>query len=359
MRSTIAEIDLENLSRNIDYLNTLIGEQVEVLAVVKANAYGHGSTEMTKTLMSLGLSNFGVATLEEASELIEAKIKCNILILGSIHDNEILEAIKKNIIFTVYDLDQLNLINGLKSKKISFHLKIDTGMNRLGIGINEIEETIKVIQNNNNLNLEGVYTHFPESEKIESDFTKNQIYQFNKIIKRYKSNIENIKFFHMANSAGIINYPDSHLNMVRPGILIYGLAESRGNNLFPVMKLKSSIIKIRSLNKGESVSYGRTFIAEKNMKIGVIPIGYADGLPRFLSNKGFVIYKERKCKIIGRVCMDLTIIDLTECLNPKVNDEVIVFDDSQYTAKDISLIAKTIPYEIICGISKRVKRVYL
>ena len=125
------------------------------------------------------------------------------------------------------------------------------------------------------------------------------------------------------------------------------------------MKLKSSIIKIRNINKRESVSYGRTFVAEKDMKIGVIPIGYADGLPRSLSDKGFVIYKERKCKIIGRVCMDLTMIDLTECLDVKVGDEIIVFDDSLYTANDVSLIIKTIPYEIVCGISKRVQRVYL
>ena len=147
--------------------------------------------------------------------------------------------------------------------------------------------------------------------------------------------------------------------MVRPGILIYGLAKNPDDRLFPVMRLKSSIIKIRSINKGETVSYGRSFTAEKNMKIAVIPIGYADGLPRSLSNKGCVFHNGRRCRIVGTICMDLTMIDVTECADTKVGDEITIFDDSLHTANDIALAIKTIPYEIVCGISKRIKRVYL
>lgn len=359
MTSTKVEIEFKNLSKNVDYLNQIINKEVEVLAVVKANAYGHGSVETTKALIGLGVDSFAVATLKEASELIDAKIQCYILILGSISESEILEAVNKNIVFTIYDLSQLNFINNLKEGVISFHLKVDTGMNRLGIDINQIDETIDIISNNSNLNLEGVYTHFAESDKKESDFTKGQIREFHKIIEKYKSSIKNIKFFHMANSSGIIHYPDSHLNMVRPGILIYGLAKNPDDRLFPVMRLKSSIIKIRSINKGETVSYGRSFTAEKNMKIAVIPIGYADGLPRSLSNKGCVFHNGRRCRIVGTICMDLTMIDVTECADTKVGDEITIFDDSLHTANDIALAIKTIPYEIVCGISKRIKRVYL
>jgi|TARA_B100001971_G_C18191376_1_gene538810 alanine racemase len=359
MTSTKVEIEFKNLSKNVNYLNQIIDKEVEVLAVVKANAYGHGSVEITKALIELGVDRFAVATLKEARELIDAKIQCYILILGSISESEILEAVKNDIIFTIYDLNQLNFINSLKGETISFHLKVDTGMNRLGIDVDQIDETIRIIANNSNLNLEGVYTHFAESEKEESNFTKGQIREFNKIIEKYKSSIKNIKFFHMANSSGIINYPDSHLNMVRPGILMYGLAKNPGDKLSPVMRLKSLIIKIRNIDKGETVSYGRDFTAEKDMKIAVIPIGYADGLPRFLSNKGCVFHNGRQCRIVGTICMDLTMIDVTECADAKVGDEVIIFDDSLHTANDIALAIKTIPYEIVCGISKRIKRVYL
>ena len=175
MTSTKVEIEFKNLSKNVDYLNQIINNEVEVLAVVKANAYGHGSIETTKALIKLGVDRFAVATLKEASELIDAKIQSYILILGSISESEILEAINKNIVFTIYDLSQLNFINNLKEGVISFHLKVDTGMNRLGIDINQIDETIDIISNNSNLNLEGVYTHFAESDKKESDFTKGQI----------------------------------------------------------------------------------------------------------------------------------------------------------------------------------------
>ena len=358
MRSTQAEIDLSNLKKNISYLRSIVGKEVEILAIVKANAYGHGSITMTKALIENDIKSFGVATLEEARELLDSGISCNILILGSIENDEIKEALSRKIVFTVYDLKQLEFLLTLDETNIPFHLKIDTGMNRLGISIKEISHSIDLIRSNNKLKLEGIYTHFPEADKINSDFTLNQIDNFNKIIKEYKENIENVKYFHAANSSGIINYPDSHFNMVRPGILMYGLGDSGKQHLLPVMKLKTKIIKIRDVNKNESVSYGRDFVAEKNMNIGVIPIGYADGLPRAVSNIGFVRYGDIKCKIIGRVCMDLTMIDLSEIKEPKVGDEIIIFDDS-YTANDLSSSIGTIPYEIVCGISKRVKRSYL
>jgi|TARA_Y100000817_G_scaffold129733_1_gene101766 alanine racemase len=358
MRSTKAEINLSNLRKNINYLKSMVDKNVEILAIVKANAYGHGSIRMTKALIENDIKSFGVATLQEANEIINSGISCNILILGSIGNDEIIEAINKKIIFTIYDIKQLEFVNQLNTNEVTFHLKIDTGMNRLGISVKEIEESLKIIKSNKKLNLQGVYTHFPESDNVDSDFTLKQINEFNTIIDLYKKNIQTIKYFHSANSSAIINFKSSHFNMVRPGILMYGLGKSGQDKLSPVMSLKTEVVKIRKIKAKESVSYGRTFVAEKNMTIGVIPIGYADGLPRSVSNLGHVICRDVKCKILGRVCMDLTMIDLTSIVSPKLGDEVIIFDDL-YTANHLSSIVDTISYEIVCGISKRVNRIYL
>ena len=360
MSLTFAEIKLSNLNKNIEYLKNTIGKNVEILAVVKADAYGHGSVEISKALIAKGVNYLAVASYEEALELKSAGIESKILILSSITNEEMIESIKSNISFTIFDFSQLDFINSLKEGRIGFHLKIDTGMNRLGISTNEIKESINIIKNNPALLLEGVYTHLPEADVTNSSFTLNQINKFENMVSLFKESIPDVGFFHIANSSAVINFVSSHINMVRPGILLYGLSKDAiPNDTSPVMTLKSSLIKIRTISAGDSVSYGRTFIAEKEMIIGVIPIGYADGLPRSLSNIGYVLHNNKKCKIIGRVCMDLTMIDLTEVINPKIGDEVVLFGENLITAKDIALLSETIPYEIICGISKRVKRVYI
>ena len=358
MSFAFAEIILENLEKNIASIRDKIEKDTEILAVVKANGYGHGSIEISKKLCSINIKNLAVATYEEAMELKSAGINANILILGSIRNDEIISSVKEGIFFTVYDISQLYFLETIDTGNINFHLKIDTGMNRLGIDKKEIAESINIIKRNKLLKLKGVYTHFPESNKVGSHFTINQIDEFNKIILSFKNNIDNIDFFHIGNSSAIYNFPTSHLNMVRPGLAIYGISERIDDNLYPLMELKTSVIKIRDITKGDSVSYGRTFIAEKDMKIGVIPIGYADGLPRALSNKGKVICKNVECNIIGRVCMDLTMIDMSNVRDPIIGDEVVIFGSDKLNTNVIANLAQTIPYEIICGISKRVKRIY-
>ena len=358
MSFAFAEIKLTNLEKNVANIRKEIGNGVRILAVVKANAYGHGSVEISKKLTSLNVNDLAVATYEEAIEIQSAGIKANILILGSITNEEIISSISRDIVFTIYDISQLHFINSLKNiNNIPFHLKIDTGMNRLGIEIKEIPESINIIKKNKNLFLKGIYTHFPESNLKTSSFTKLQIMEFNKIITDYKNAIPGIDFFHIANSSGIFNYKDSHLNMIRPGLALYGLY-SDDDNFYPIMELKTSLIKIRNIKEGDSISYGRTFTAKGNMKIGVIPIGYADGLPRALSNKGKVICNNVECPILGRVCMDLTIVDISNVRNPKVGDNVTIFGNDKISANEVAEICETIPYEIICGISKRVKRIY-
>ena len=358
MSFAYAEIKLDNLERNVEAIKDILQDGVEILAVVKANAYGHGSIEVSKKLSVLNINNLAVATYEEAMEIKSAGVKSNILILGSITNEEIISSIDKNILFTIYDISQLYFIDSLNLDSISFHLKIDTGMNRLGIYREQIIESISIINKNPNLSLKGIYTHFPESNLVDSKFTESQIDEFDKIIMSFKNAIPNIDFFHISNSTGIINFPKSHLNMARPGLALYGLVTEENSEIIPVMELKTSIVKIRNIKKGDSVSYGRTFIAKEEMIIGVIPIGYADGLPRALSNKGKVTCKDKNCDILGRVCMDLTIINLSEIDNPRVGDEVIIFGTEKINANQVADLADTIPYEIVCGISKRVKRIY-
>lgn len=358
MSFAFAEIKLANIERNIAYIRSKVSAHVEILAVVKANAYGHGSVEISRKLVSLRIKNLAVATYEEAMEIKSENIDADILILGSITDEEIVSCIKKGLLFTVYDISQLYFIDSLNLKNINFHLKIDTGMNRLGIEPKEVSESLKIISTNKSLLLQGVYTHLPESNLVDSAFTNKQIALFESIVLQTKAIIQNVRFFHIANSSAIFNFSQLELNMVRPGLALYGLSTEKNDKVFPLMKLKTSIVKIRNIKEGDSVSYGRTFIAKNEMQIGVIPIGYADGLPRALSNKGCVLYGEIECEILGRVCMDLTIIDLTKVTNPQIGDQIVIFGNHKVSVNKIADISETIPYEIVCGISKRVKRVY-
>ena len=358
MSFAFAEINLANIERNIAYIKSKVSAHVEILAVVKANAYGHGSVEISRKLVSLNIKNLAVATYEEAMEIKSENIDADILILGSITHEEIVSCIKKGLLFTVYDISQLYFIDSLNLKNINFHLKIDTGMNRLGIESKEVSESLKIISTNKSLLLQGVYTHLPESNLADSAFTNKQIALFKSIVFQTKAIIQSVRFFHIANSSAIFNFSQLELNMVRPGLALYGLSTEKNDKVFPLMKLKTSIVKIRNIKEGDSVSYGRTFIAKNEMQIGVIPIGYADGLPRALSNKGCVLYGEIECEILGRVCMDLTIIDLTKVTNPQIGDEIVIFGNHKVSVNKIADISETIPYEIVCGISKRVKGVY-
>ena len=357
MGPTKAIISKKNLYHNFSYLTDKFEKKISIIAIVKANAYGHVAVEISKILSRKKIDYLGVANIQEANELIDHGIKKRILILGSISNHEISEAIDKKITFTVYDIRQLNFIRNIKKKiKIKFHLKIDTGMNRLGISESEIDEAILRLKNNSNLEFEGLFTHLVEADNKKSQFTQKQLKSFNRIVEKFQDHFKKIKYIHAANSSGILNFKKSYFNTVRPGILLYGLSHNK--KLKPVMNLETKIIKLRMIEKGESVSYGRTFKAKKKMKIAVIPIGYADGLPRSLSNIGHVYCNGKKCKILGRVCMDLTMIDVSTIKSVSIDDTVKIFDDTNQSATQLAKKIKTIPYDIVCGISKRVKRIY-
>ena len=357
MGASIAYIKTKNLEKNYSLLLDKYAENKKIIAIVKANAYGHGAIEISNFLENKNISYLGVANLDEALELKKNRSNSKILIMGSITNEEILKAIELKIEFTIYDFSQIKFLNKIRNIKINFHIKIDTGMNRLGLSKDEIAEAANIFSNNKNFVMKGIYTHFAEADKKRSAFTKKQISIFKDSVKYFKKSISTIEFIHASNSSGIINYEDDFFNTIRPGLFIYGLSNEK--NLKPVMSLMTKVIKIRELSRGDSVSYGRTFIAKRKMKIAVVPLGYADGLPRSLSNKGYLFCKGNKCKIVGRVCMDLTMIDVTNIKNIRIGSNITIFDDKNQTATDIAKMIQTIPYDIVCGISKRVTRLHI
>ena len=362
MRPTWVEIDLNAVKTNLDTVKRIVGEDVSILAIVKADAYGHGAVTISKTLIGNGVDILGVATLEEGLELREAGINNQIIILGGIQTNEIDDVIKYGIIPTIYDLQILeDLSNSARkiNKNYHYHLKIDTGMSRLGIKHENVDLFFEKHQEYKNLRLEGLFTHLAKADDMTKDFTNRQIQLFTESLVRFrKLNIEP-QYYHMANSAAIQNYPDSHGNLVRPGIMIYGSGESNGYKLAPVMKLKSKIIQLKLHGKGTSISYGGTYITDKESLIATVPIGYADGYLRILSNKAFVSIEGKRAPVVGRVCMDFIMVDVTEIKGVKVGDVVTLFGDGTVTLEDVAGWADTIPYEIMTLVGKRVHRIFI
>jgi alanine racemase len=361
MRPTWAEINLKALSHNFIRTTEIVGEKVKVLAVVKADAYGHGAVKVSKTLQDLGCDLFGVATVDEALELRESYIKAPILILSGINSDEIETVVKYKLTPVIFSVDLVKKLNNYGSKnntKIKYHLKIDTGMNRLGIDSNKLDEYISDIQDLNNVIMEGAFTHLSSAESDKS-YTMEQI----SIFKQSCAALNNLGFKpaykHCANSAALQRFKDSHFNLVRPGIMIYGACGAEDVYLHPVMKLKSKIIQIKRLPKGSKVSYGGTFVTDRQTQIAVLPIGYADGYARHLSNKAVVSIAGSTAPVIGTVCMDLTIVDITDLKDINVGDEVVLFGDENIGVDELASLAGTISYELLSIVGKRVPRVYL
>jgi len=353
-----AEIDSNRLVHNTD--NVYKFSKKYILAVVKADAYGHGAREISKILENIPyVKKLCVATAEEGKELREAGIKKDILVLGGVLKEELDYFNYFNLQPVVSDIDQLHTLSGVY--KGSIHIKFDTGMHRLGFYSEDIPEILEFIRKYN-IRLEGLMSHFPSAD-TDPEFTVKQISIFKKIVNIFKSKRIKLDYIHIQNSAGIV-YNCDFCNCVRVGISLYGEKPSEN---FPldiktVMSIKSKIISIKEIKKGDRVSYGGRFKAPKNMKIGIVSFGYADGLPRELSNKGYFIVKNKKANILGSVTMDMSIIDLTGIKDIKVGDTVLIVGKNGKNEISFSSIAKmcdTIPYEIMCRISKRVKRIIL
>lgn len=370
MRPTYAEINLSNLIFNYQSIAKKVGQDVLVMPVVKADAYGHGMIKCVDALLKTKPRPryFGVALIEEAVEFKRKFPFENILVFGKIYKEDFPLIKKYQITPTIYDLTTLrNLAEFTKKNKtrIRFHLKVDTGMGRVGIRLNELEEFVSAIKSEQSLYLEGVYTHFATSDSLDKSFAKLQLEKFNEAIEIIRKKIRNLKYLHAANSGAILDMPETYFNMVRPGISLYGyypsLETSESIALKPVMSIKTKIAFLKRVEAGTSISYGRTYFTNEETQIGTLPIGYADGYNRLLSNRGKVIFMNKLYDVVGRVTMDQIMVNFGKD-EIDTNEEVIVLgsqENVKFDAKDISQILNTIPYEVCTSISKRVKRKFI
>ena len=370
-RPTWAEIDLGAIKYNLAQIKKLVGgarkNSPKIMVVVKANAYGHGLIKVAKTLEKLRVDYLGVASLDEAIALRKEGIKLAVLVLGLILPEEVDLALDYDVALTVCNKELAQTLNNkAKAKNITMpvHIKIDTGMGRIGIWHEEAPEFVKMLKRMKYIRAEGIYTHFTSASR-DNFFTNYQLESFENLLRRL--NRENIQFHyeHAANSIALVDLKKSHFNLVRPGIIVYGMYPKRNFakmlKLKPALSLKTRIVYLKDVPVGRSISYGRTYITEKPTRIATLPIGYADGYTRILSNRASVLVKGEKAPVVGKVTMDQTMVDLGHIKGVKIGDEVVLIGRqgrlTMYT-EEIARVSKTIPYEIVCSITNCVPRVY-
>ncbi len=364
-----AEIDLEAIKENARNIRRVIGDEVKLMAVVKADGYGHGAVMSAKAVDKIA-DAYAVATIEEAIELRENGIDKDILILGYILPDYYGFALKYDISLTVFTYEMAKELSDCAVKKgkiAKIHIAIDTGMGRIGFFPTEDSaEEIKKISTLPNIEVVGLFSHFATADEEDKEYSHAQIKKYNDFCKKLKEKGIDIKIRHMCNSAATTELPDCRMDMVRMGIVMYGLYPSGEVDksrvlLRPAMSIKSSIVYIKTIKTGESVSYGRKFKASRDTVVATVPIGYADGYPRQVSNKSRVLINGKYASVIGNVCMDQMMVDITDIENVSVGDDVILVGKqggNEVTFEEIAELADTINYEIICGIGKRVPRIY-
>lgn len=371
-RPTWAEINLGNLSFNLKSVRKFIGKDIACMAVVKADAYGHGAIECAKRLEADGADWFGVALPEEGVVLRTAGVQRPILCLGGFwHGQEslLLEHNLTPVIYRIESAERLDKAAEQKGQKANIHVKFDTGMGRIGARFDEIGEFVEQIRTLSNLDVEGVMTHFAAADDLaENDFTGEQIRKLNKAVDIFRDNGFKPRYVDMANSPGAIAHPDSRGNMVRIGGVFYGLGgdvlpkDVEKPELKPVLSLFTQIALIKQVPAGSTLGYGRTFTTKRKSMIATIPIGYHDGYPRVLSNRGRVLINGIFAPVVGRVSMDWTIVDVTDVPGVKVDDRVVLIGEQgglSIKAEDLAADTDTISYEITCGINPRVPRIFI
>lgn len=362
LRTPLAEINLNALSHNLSIAKNKTAKN-EILAVVKADAYGHGAVKISKHLSENGISKLGVAFASEAIILREAGINADIHIF---FDRDNIEAcLKYNLIPTVFDLKTAKRISDAayrENRNIPVHIKVDTGMGRIGLNVNDAHKEIAEIASLKNIEPEGLMSHFSDADLQDKEFATLQLNKFNSLTDDLGQIGIKFKYLHIANSAAVLTMPDAHLDMVRPGIMLYGYSYPSSDDLRPVMTLKSGILMLKRVPPGTPISYGRTFVTKRESVIATIPIGYGDGYSRMLSNNGEVLVSEQRAPVIGRVCMDTFMIDVTDIPDVSYESEVVIIGkqgEEKITATDIADRTGTISYEVLTSIGKRVPRVYI
>lgn len=368
-RPTFAVIDTGALAFNYSQVRKRLKPTTKVMAVVKANAYGHGDIEISKTLESLGCEYFGVAVPEEGARLREAGIKRPIVVLGGLFPEQAKDVFTYDLTPVIYDLNNIVLIDELARRRCvrkKIHVKVDTGMGRIGLTVEELPDFLSVLKGLSGIEVEGVMSHFSEMDSTDKTFSKEQLKSFTKALNVIKDAGFDPPVVHMANSAAVFDCDEAHFDLARPGIMLYGSYPAahiaRKVTLKQVMQVRTRILHLKTLPPGSPVSYGRTFLTARKSVIATLPIGYGDGLPRRLSGAGEAIVHGRRVPIVGLVCMDMVMCDVTDVEGVKAGDEAVILGaagDEVISAEEIAEKAGTISYEIFCNISPRVKRIYV
>ena len=365
---TWVEVDLDRFRRNLGAIRSAIGERRRILLVVKADAYGHGAVEIAQHAVRAGVNMLGVATLHEGIELRSSGLSAPIVILSPTLLGEVDEILEHRLTPSVTSVDFAERLSArcvAQQILARFHVEVDTGMGRTGVSDSEAVEFITRVALLPNLKLEGVYTHFPDADSGDSTATEEQVRKFETILRALKLRNIDVPLRHAANSAGLLSVPDSFLDMVRPGILAYGFYPTRevprSVEVEGILSFKTRVVQLRDLPPGRNVSYGRTFTTKRWTRIGVLPVGYGHGYPWQLSNRGQVLIRGRRAPIVGRVTMDLTMVDATD-IEVALGDEVVLWGEQQGVRlglDEVAAWAQTIPYDLLCSMGKRVVRVYV
>ncbi len=369
--STWIEIDLDAIAQNVKNIKQLIGEKIELMAVVKGNAYGHGILDVSSVVLNNGATRLAVARLEEGIFLRKAGITVPILILGLTLKQQAELLVSYNITPTVCEYEMIEKLSesAIKEDKVvKVHLKVDTGMGRIGIFSHDILRFIKRIRALRNVEIEGIFTHFSVADEKDKTYTEKQFRKFMGVLTALEKEGIRIPIKHLGNSATLLDLPHMWLDLVRPGISIYGLYPStevqKTIKLIPAHSFKTRIVFLKELSMGESIGYGRTYTTnQRRTKVASLPVGYADGYNRLLSNQGEVLVRGRRFPIIGRICMDQTMIDVTNLPQVEIGDEVVLWGrqgQEEITVEEIAEKIGTINYEIVhMPDKKRVPKLFI
>lgn len=356
-RPIVMEIDLNNFHHNMKSIRNIIGQNITIMPVIKANAYGTYLNHRLDILNEFDI--VAVATVDEAVFIRNLGYRKQIFVLNQPYEDEIEKIIAYNIIVGISSYDFADKLSATK-EPIKVHLEIGTGMGRTGVHPYRIDKYIENLSSN--IIVEGIYTHLSSAD-IDDTYTLKQLHSFNVAVEKAKEILGDIKYIHAAASNGIVNFPDSHFNLVRTGIIMYGYASAEDTldkiDIKPIASLKGKITFLKTVNAGTSIGYGRSYITERESKVATVPIGYADGFRRTYSNGWEVMIRGKKVPIIGKVCMDSFMVDVTDVEDVSLGDEVIIWDNENITVEDLAERCDTINYEILCSISDRVPRKFI
>ncbi len=370
-RPTRAEISLGNLANNLAIVKSMIAPGVKIMAMVKANAYGHGIERIARELVSLGVDSLGVAYLEEAAFLRESGITTPIVVLGSVNSWQIQSFLSYNVELCISSIAKAQAISQAAKELgcvVKIHLKVDTGMQRIGVQWHNASGFIDEILKLPNLEMKGIFSHLAKAES-DREFTLTQLKRFETVLNEVEKRSLKPEVIHMANSAGIINHKETHFNMVRPGLMLYGYNPNgylpevnfHGRYLLPVMSFKTKVSYFKVVQEKTGVSYNHSFITPQTTRIITVPVGYGDGYSRLLSNKAHIIVRRKRYPIVGNICMDQMMIDIGPDGTAYNGDDVLLFGEMDGMVLPLEELCQkigTIPYEILCLISLRVPRIY-